>query len=86
MDAGVKLMKRLTLIMFVAFVALAQTPIRHGDVSVSAQRVEHNGPMAHFVGHVTIETEAVLIQAEDVDFNPDSQEIVTHGDVHIKLK
>lgn len=79
-------MKRLALITFVAVVALAQAPIRHGDVSVSADGIERNGPNDHLMGNVRIETEGLLIQADSVDFNRDSQELVTHGDVHIKLK
>lgn len=79
-------MKRLALISCVAVLAIAQTPVRHGDLFVNADREDKNGPMRHLTGHVTIETDAVLLRADDVDFNADAQEIVAHGDVHIKLK
>ena len=79
-------MKRLALISCVAVLAIAQTPVRHGDVLVTADRIEQNGAVRHVTGHVTIETEAVTLRADEVDYNDDTQEILARGDVRIKLK
>ena len=37
-------------------------------------------------GHVTIETDAIVLRADAADFDTNSQEIVAHGDVQIQLK
>jgi lipopolysaccharide assembly outer membrane protein LptD (OstA) len=79
-------MRRLALISCVAVLALAQTPFRHGDVVVSADQAKNNGPVRHLIGHVTIESDAVILRADDVDYNDATGEIVAHGDVHLKLK
>jgi lipopolysaccharide assembly outer membrane protein LptD (OstA) len=79
-------MKRLALISCVAVLAMAQTPIRHGEFIVSADREEQNGPARHLTGHVTIESDAMILRADDVDYSDDTQEILAHGDVRIKLK
>ena len=79
-------MKRLALISCVAVLALAQTPVRHGDVLINADQAKQNGDVRHLIGHVTIEIDAVLLRADDVDYNGDTGEIVAHGDVHVKLK
>jgi lipopolysaccharide assembly outer membrane protein LptD (OstA) len=79
-------MKRLALISCVAALAFAQTPVRHGDVQISADQTKGSGPARHLVGHVTIESDAVILRADDVDYNIDTGEIVAHGDVHVRLK
>jgi lipopolysaccharide assembly outer membrane protein LptD (OstA) len=79
-------MKRLILIPCVAVLALAQTPVRHGEVEITADQMNNNGTVRHLVGHVTIESDVVLVRADDADYNDNTGEIVAHGDVHVKLK
>jgi lipopolysaccharide assembly outer membrane protein LptD (OstA) len=79
-------MKRLALISCVAVLAFAQTPIHHGEFVVTADRAEQKGDVRHLIGHVRIESDAVLLQADDVNYNDDTGEIVAHGEVHLKLK
>jgi lipopolysaccharide assembly outer membrane protein LptD (OstA) len=77
---------KLALILCVAALAIAQTPVRHGDVAISADQAKKNGPVRHLIGHVTIESDAVILRADDVDYNVDTGEIVAHGDVRVRLK
>lgn len=79
-------MKRLALMVCVAVLAAAQTPIRHSDVRVSADQATHSGAVRHLTGRVTIETDAMMLRADDVTYNDDTGELVTHGDAHIILK
>lgn len=79
-------MKRLALISCIAVLALAQGPVPHGEVRITADQMGNNGAVRRLSGHVTIETDAVLVRADDVDYNDDTGEIVAHGDVHVKLK
>jgi lipopolysaccharide assembly outer membrane protein LptD (OstA) len=79
-------MKRLALISCVAALAFAQSPIRHGDAVVSADQQTQNGPVRHLSGHVTFETDAFRLQADQVDLNDDTAEILARGDVRIKRK
>lgn len=55
-------------------------------VVVTADRQESNGPVRHLVGHVTFETEAMILRADKAEFNENTQEIVAQGDVRVKLK
>jgi lipopolysaccharide assembly outer membrane protein LptD (OstA) len=79
-------LKRLALISCVAVLAIAQTPVHHGDVMISADRAERTGAVRHLAGHVTIETDAVTLRADEADLNDDTGEILAHGDVRVKLK
>jgi lipopolysaccharide assembly outer membrane protein LptD (OstA) len=79
-------MKRLALISCVAVLAFAQTPIHHGNWLIEADQADQNGPARHLIGHVTMESDALILRADDVDYNGDTGEIVAHGDVHLKLK
>jgi lipopolysaccharide assembly outer membrane protein LptD (OstA) len=79
-------MKRLALISCVAVLAFAQTPIRHGEFVVTADRAEQNGAARHLIGQVRIESDAVILQADEVNYNADTQDVVAHGEVHLKLK
>lgn len=79
-------MKRLALISCVAALALAQTPIPRGAAVVTADGQQQHGAVRHLTGHVKIETNAVLLQADQVDYNDNTGEILAHGDVRIKLK
>ncbi|HKE24303.1 MAG TPA: hypothetical protein VKB88_18200 [Bryobacteraceae bacterium] len=66
--------------------ALAQTPMRRGHITFKAAQMVHEGPVTRLSGPVTIETQAVIIQASQADFNQGTHEIQAHGDVTIKLK
>jgi lipopolysaccharide assembly outer membrane protein LptD (OstA) len=79
-------MKRLVLIVCVAVCAAARTPIRDGDVRVIADQANQNGAVRHLIGRVTIESDAMMLRADDVTYNGNTGEIVTHGDAHITLK
>ncbi len=79
-------MKRVALVLCVAVFALAQTPIPRGEVRIEALKQEMTGSVAHLSGNVTIETDAVLLHADRVDFNQDTHEIVADGNVRLKLK
>ena len=79
-------MKRVALISWVAVLAIAQTPIRHGEFVVIADQQQRNGAVRHLSGHVTIESDSVILRADDVDYNEGVGEIVAHGDVRVKLK
>jgi lipopolysaccharide assembly outer membrane protein LptD (OstA) len=70
----------------VAVLAVAQTPVHRGDFVVSADQAEQNGPVRHLIGHVTIENDAMILRADNVDYNEDTQELVAHGEVHLKVK
>ena len=79
-------MKRLILISFVAALALAQTTIPHGDIQVTADRQEAAGAVRRLSGHVSFETDGMLLQTDQADFNESTGEIVAHGEVRVRLK
>ena len=87
-------MKRLLLISCIAGLALAQNPARHvgqlnfgkGNILIDAERIENEGATVHRSGHVAIETDALSIQADDVDFNRYTHQLVARGEVHVNLK
>jgi len=78
-------MKRIALILSVAMIALAQAP-RHGEYFIEARSQSQTGNVAHLLGSVRIETEAVVVRADRADFNEDTEEISADGNVRIKLK
>jgi lipopolysaccharide assembly outer membrane protein LptD (OstA) len=79
-------MKLLVLISCLAFLAIAQTPVTRGDYDISANHITAERGVTHMSGHVTIETDAIVLRADAADFDTNSQEIVAHGDVQIQLK
>ena len=60
--------------------------LRHGDVYIEADHGYKTGQVSHLTGNVTIENDAIILHAEEADFNPDTWEIQPHGDVRVKLK
>jgi lipopolysaccharide assembly outer membrane protein LptD (OstA) len=86
MNAETTLMKGPFLITSFAVLAIAQTPIRHSDVNMTANRIDHIGAVTHLAGHVMIETDGMTLRADEADFNSDTTEIVARGEVHVKLK
>lgn len=80
-------MRRFLWVLALAVLALAQSPVRTGDVRITADSQSAVGALRHLAGHVVIETATMALTADAADFNPDSREIAVHGgDVHIKLK
>ncbi|HMD50444.1 MAG TPA: hypothetical protein VKG79_15140 [Bryobacteraceae bacterium] len=69
-----------------AVFAIAQTPIRHGDVSITAGHPQDSGSIRQLTGNVVIETDSMVLHADKADYNPDTQEILAQGDVRVKLK
>jgi lipopolysaccharide assembly outer membrane protein LptD (OstA) len=79
-------MKRFALIACCAVFAFAQKPVPHGTYNVTAMSMETNGPVRHLSGKVTIESDTILLNADQADYNLDTGEIVAHGEVRVKLK
>jgi len=79
-------MKRLVLIICVGVLAIAQTPVKHGEFVVEALHNEVNGHVRHLSGSVLIETDAMTLRADEADINEETAEILPRGDVRIKLK
>jgi lipopolysaccharide assembly outer membrane protein LptD (OstA) len=79
-------MKRLVLILCVAALAFAQTPLKHSEMLVHAIHQETNGVVLHLTGNVSIESDSMVLRADEADYDPDTQEIVPRGNVRIKLK
>jgi lipopolysaccharide assembly outer membrane protein LptD (OstA) len=79
-------MKRLVLISCCAVVAFAQKPVPYGTYEVTAKSIEADGPVRHLSGSVTIESDTILLRADQADYNDTTGEIVAHGEVRIKLK
>jgi lipopolysaccharide assembly outer membrane protein LptD (OstA) len=86
MSAEVHSMKRIALILCVAVFALAQAPVRHGEIQIEALKQEETGPVKHLSGNVRIETDAIVLHADRADFNTDTHEIQADGNVRLKLK
>ena len=79
-------MRRLALLASFALIAFAQTPVRQGDISFSADRIVTDGAVTHLSGNVVIEAEGMVLKADHVDFNVDTLEITARGrDVQLKL-
>jgi lipopolysaccharide assembly outer membrane protein LptD (OstA) len=79
-------MKRLVLISCCAVFAFAQKPVPHGTYDVTANSIEVDGPVRHLSGNVRIESDTILLRADQADFNDDTDEIVAHGELRLKLK
>ena len=79
-------MKRIAFVFCLAAFALAQAPVRHGEIFIEAREQVDSGPVRHLSGNVTIETDSVLLRADRVDFNTDTHEIQADGNVRLKLK
>ncbi len=65
---------------------LAGDPNVNADVSVKAGSIARQGPVHQLRGNAVLETSAVLIRAEEIDFNQETNEIEAHGSVRVKLK
>jgi lipopolysaccharide assembly outer membrane protein LptD (OstA) len=79
-------MKRVALIAGVAVLAIAQTPIQRGELRIMSLTQERAGSVIHLTGKVMVETDSMVLQADEADYNSDTREIRAKGAVHIKLK
>ena len=71
-------MKRLLLILCVGVFALAQTPIRHGDVTITADCQQGSVSARQFSGPI-VETDVMVLRADKAGYHADTQEIVAHA-------
>ena len=78
--------RRILLFASFAFLSFAQTPFGHDEIRCSADSQTADGPVKHLSGHVVIETEAILLKADQADYNDDTAEITASGHVQVKLK
>ena len=80
-------MKRL-LVLGVALAALllAGDPDVNADVSVRAARMSRQGAVHQLRGDAQLETSAISIRADEIDYNQQTNEIEARGSVRIKLK
>lgn len=58
----------------------------NADVSVKAARIARKGPVHQLRGEASLETSAVAIHADEIDFNQETNEIEARGSVHVQLK
>ncbi|SPF56563.1 exported hypothetical protein [Candidatus Sulfopaludibacter sp. SbA4] len=65
---------------------LAGDPDVNADVSVRAAHTSRQGPVYQMRGNAELETSAVSIRADEIDYNQDTNEIDARGSVHVKLK
>jgi lipopolysaccharide assembly outer membrane protein LptD (OstA) len=42
--------------------------------------------MRHLSGKVVIETDTIMLRADEADINTETREILAHGDVRVQLK
>src|SRR5262249_11244567 len=83
-DRGMRTMFALALVC--GSLLLAGDPNINADVSVKAGSVVRKGPVHELRGDAVLETSAVQIKAESIDYNQETNEIEAHGNVHVKLK
>ena len=79
-------MKRTILLASFAWLAFAQTPVGPDEVVITADSQVAEGPLRHLSGHVVIETDKMLLKADQADYNEDTLEITAHGHATVKLK
>jgi len=78
--------RRILLFASFALLSVAQTPFGHDEIRCSADSQTADGPVKHLSGHVVIETEAILLRADQADYNDYTAEITASGHVQVKLK
>lgn len=78
--------KFLILSLVCASLLLAGDPDVNADVSVKATNISRHGPVHQLRGNAELETSAVSIRADEIDYNQDTNEIEARGSVHVKLK
>jgi lipopolysaccharide assembly outer membrane protein LptD (OstA) len=84
-------MKRLVFLVSFSVLALAQqsgstSAPKAGYYDMTSDRQDSDGVTTHLLGHVTIETDAFTLQADEVEFNQTSGEFRANGHVVLKLK
>jgi len=78
-------MKRLVLLASFTVLAFAQTPVGRDEISISADSQVVDGAVRHLSGHVVIETDGMVLKADQADFNVDTLEITASGHAQVKL-
>ena len=53
---------------------------------MKAGSITRQGPVYQLRGTAMLETSAVIVRADEIDFNQETNEIEAHGAVHVKLK
>jgi len=53
---------------------------------MSSNSQERDGSVVHLRGNVRIETDSVIVRADDIDYNVTSHVIQAHGDATITVK
>jgi lipopolysaccharide assembly outer membrane protein LptD (OstA) len=87
MDAGVLFqMKFVLLTSCVAFLAVAQTPLRSGDFDLTADKQEKTGAVVHLSGHAAVRTAGLVLEADAVDFNGETRTMVARGKVTVSFQ
>jgi len=65
---------------------LAGDPNANADVSVRAISLKSVGHVHQLRGDAVLETSAVAVHADEIDYNQDTNEISARGNVRIKLR
>jgi lipopolysaccharide assembly outer membrane protein LptD (OstA) len=78
-------MKLLVLASCIAFLAIAQTPLRSGDFDLTADKQDNTGAIVHLSGHAVVKTAGFLLEADAVDFNGDTLTIAARGKVIVSV-
>ena len=82
-------MKRVIILACFAALALGRqsgVSPKHGEFTLISERQSTDGKVTHLSGHVTIETDAMILRADAADFDEVSNEIHATGNVTVKLK
>src|SRR5262249_11339384 len=56
----------------------------NNEVSVDAVTTEKDGPIYHLRGNARVETADMLLKADELDYNTDTDEVVARGHVHFE--
>jgi lipopolysaccharide assembly outer membrane protein LptD (OstA) len=72
----------------ISVLALGQeTPsVRHGSIRFESSSTTREGSVIHCRGNAVMETDAVILSADVIDFNNETQELQAQGNVRVKLK
>lgn len=68
-----------------AALALAQTTVDYGHITITAEHQEREGALARCRGQVEIATGNTLLRADEADFHSDTGDIELRGNVRVKL-
>lgn len=63
----------------------AERPWPNANIELEAAQLQSDGSLVHMKGDAEIRTLAVVVRADEVDFNQDSLEVEARGNVRIQL-